>query len=83
MYEVDGDLDVLVQQTGKACRQADAEKQAAYCMVSESYLRGRPLVKCRRLINSKSSTIQNEPKSSSYLTKHLWRERLVRIAFCR
>ena len=47
-----------------------------------SYLRGRPRDKCRLFMNSASSTIQNDPKSSSYLTKHLCSERLVRIAFC-
>ena len=33
-------------------------------------------------MNSASSTIQKEPKSSSYLTKHLCNDKLVRIAFC-
>lgn len=47
-----------------------------------SYFRGRPRDKCRRFTNSLSSTIQNEPKSSSYLTKHLCSDRFVRIAFC-
>lgn len=46
-----------------------------------SYFRGRPRLKWRRFTNSLSSTIQNEPKSSSYLTKHLCNERFVRIAF--
>lgn len=46
------------------------------------YFLGRPRVKWRLRKNSKSSTIQKEPKSSSYLTKHLWRDRLVRTAFC-
>lgn len=46
-----------------------------------SYFRGRPLDKWRRFTNSLSSTIQNEPKSSSYLTKHLCRDKFVRIAF--
>jgi len=47
-----------------------------------SYLRGLPLDKCLLFINSLSSTIQKEPKSSSYLTKHLCNDKLVRIAFC-
>lgn len=46
-----------------------------------SYLRGRPRDKWRRFTNSLSSTIQNEPKSSSYLTKHLCSDKLVRMAF--
>lgn len=46
-----------------------------------SYLRGRPRDKWRRFTNSLSSTIQNEPKSSSYLTKHLCSDKFVRIAF--
>lgn len=58
-------------------------KQSAYFAHSISwYFLGRPRVKWRRLKNSKSSTIQKEPKSSSNLTKHLCKERLVRIAFC-
>ena len=47
-----------------------------------SYFRGLPLDKCRLFMNSASSTIQKEPKSSSYLTKHLCNDKLVRIAFC-
>lgn len=47
-----------------------------------SYLRGLPLERWRLFMNSASSTIQNDPKSSSYLTKHLCNERLVRMAFC-
>lgn len=46
-----------------------------------SYFRGLPRDKWRRFTNSASSTIQNDPKSSSYRTKHLWSDRLVRIAF--
>ena len=46
-----------------------------------SYFRGRPRERWRRLTNSASSTIQNEPKSSSYRTKHLWSDKLVRMAF--
>lgn len=46
-----------------------------------SYLRGRPRLRCLLFTNSASSTIQKEPKSSSYRTKHLCRDRLVRIAF--
>ncbi len=47
-----------------------------------SYLLGLPRERCLRFMNSLSSTIQKEPKSSSYLTKHLCSDRLVRIAFC-
>lgn len=46
-----------------------------------SYFRGLPLDKCRLFINSASSTIQKDPKSSSYLTKHLCSDKFVRIAF--
>lgn len=46
-----------------------------------SYFRGRPRDRWRRFTNSASSTIQNDPKSSSQRTKHLCRDRLVRIAF--
>ena len=46
-----------------------------------SYLRGRPLERWRLFMNSASSTIQKDPKSSSYLTKHLCNDKLVRIAF--
>ena len=46
-----------------------------------SYFRGLPLERCRLLRNSQSSTVQNEPKSSSYLTKHLCKDKFVRIAF--
>jgi hypothetical protein len=46
-----------------------------------SYLRGRPRLRWRLFTNSASSTIQKEPKSSSYRTKHLCRDRFVRIAF--
>ncbi|CAG9570349.1 unnamed protein product [Danaus chrysippus] len=54
-----------------------------YCAAggAGSYLRGRPRLRCRLFTNSASSTIQNEPKSSSYRTKHLCRDRFVRIAF--
>ena len=62
-------------------RDRQMEKEP-YCAGSLSYFLGRPRVKCLRLTNSKSSTIQNDPKSSSYLTKHLCRDKLVRIAFC-
>lgn len=47
-----------------------------------SYFLGRPRDRCRRFTNSASSTIQNDPKSSSQRTKHLCNDRLVRIAFC-
>lgn len=46
-----------------------------------SYFLGLPRLKCRLFTNSASSTIQKEPKSSSYRTKHLCSDRLVRIAF--
>ena len=46
-----------------------------------SYFLGLPRDKWRLFINSASSTIQNDPKSSSYLTKHLCNDKLVRIAF--
>lgn len=46
-----------------------------------SYFLGRPLDKCLLFTNSLSSTIQNDPKSSSYLTKHLCSDKFVRIAF--
>ena len=49
--------------------------------VCGSYLRGRPRDRWRRLTNSWSSTIQNEPKSSSQRTKHLCSDKFVRIAF--
>ena len=48
-----------------------------------SYFLGLPLDRCLRFMNSLSSTIQKDPKSSSYRTKHLCRDRLVLIAFCR
>ena len=48
-----------------------------------SYFLGRPLERCLRFINSASSTIQKLPKSSSYRTKHLWSDKLVRMAFFR
>lgn len=75
-----------VQERREAQSKREVESKA-YCdtgkcsFVSGNFL-GRPRLKWRRLTNSQSSTIQNEPKSSSYLTKHLWRDRLVRIAFC-
>lgn len=56
------------------CCSADGEEDG-------SYFRGRPRDKWRRFTNSLSSTIQNEPKSSSYLTKHLCNDKFVRIAF--
>ena len=66
-----------------------AASVVAYCLSvggcsggPSSYFLGRPRDKCRRLINSASSTIQKLPKSSSYRTKHLCRDRLVRMAFC-
>ena len=46
-----------------------------------SYFLGRPLARWRLLTNSASSTIQKDPKSSSYRTKHLCSDRFVRIAF--
>ena len=46
-----------------------------------SYFLGLPRDRCRRFMNSASSTIQKEPKSSSYRTKHLCSDRLVRMAF--
>lgn len=42
--------------------------------------RGRPRWMWRPLLNSSLSTVQKDPKSSSTLTKHLCRERLVRTA---
>ena len=48
-----------------------------------SYFLGRPLERCLRFINSASSTIQKLPKSSSYRTKHLCSDKLVRMAFFR
>ena len=48
-----------------------------------SYFLGRPRERCRRFINSASSTIQKLPKSSSYRTKHLCNDKFVRIAFFR
>ena len=48
-----------------------------------SYFLGRPRDKCRLFINSASSTIQKLPKSSSYRTKHLCKDKFVRIAFFR
>lgn len=59
---------------------------AAYCggcggPAAGSYLRGRPRLRCRLFTNSASSTIQKDPKSSSYRTKHLCSDRFVRIAF--
>ncbi len=59
-----------------------AAAAAAAAAAGISNFRGRPRAKCRRLTNSASSTIQYEPKSSSYRTKHLCSERLVRMAFC-
>lgn len=58
-----------------------AAAAAAAAAAGISNFRGRPRAKCRRLTNSASSTIQYEPKSSSYRTKHLCSERLVRMAF--
>ena len=46
-----------------------------------SYFLGRPRDRWRLFTNSASSTIQNDPKSSSYRTKHLCSDRLVRMAF--
>lgn len=42
--------------------------------------RGRPRWMWRPLLNSSLLTVQKDPKSSSNLTKHLCRERLVRTA---
>lgn len=60
---------------------------SAYCTSSSSkfssaaaYFRGRPRCMCRPHLNSSSSTVQKDPNSSSTLTKHLCRERLVRTA---
>lgn len=58
----------------------------AYCTSSSSkfssgaHFRGRPCWTCRPLLNSLSSTVQKDPNSSSTRTKHLCRERLVRMA---
>lgn len=79
------------QQRQHTARRRDgdvASQNSAYCAqwggVGDgvgSYFRGRPRDKWRRFTNSASSTIQNDPKSSSQRTKHLWSDRLVRIAF--
>lgn len=59
---------------------------SAYCTSSSSkfssaaYFRGRPRCMWRPRLNSSSSTVQKDPNSSSTLTKHLCRERLVRMA---
>lgn len=60
---------------------ADGAVDGSCSAVDGSYLRGRPRDKWRRFTNSLSSTIQNEPKSSSYRTKHLCSDKFVRIAF--
>lgn len=49
-------------------------------MLSTTCFRGRPRWMWRPLLNSSLSTVQKDPKSSSILTKHLCRERLVRTA---
>lgn len=49
-------------------------------MLSTPCFRGRPRWMWRPLLNSSLSTVQKDPKSSSTLTKHLCRERLVRTA---
>lgn len=70
---------------GYGCDDDCVEQFAKSCLSGfssfASYLRGRPRDKCLRFTNSLSSTIQNEPKSSSYLTKHLCSDKFVRIAF--
>lgn len=59
---------------------------SAYCTSSSSkfssaaFFRGRPRWMWRPRLNSSSSTVQKDPNSSSTLTKHLCRERLVRMA---
>lgn len=63
------------------CCDCDCDDSRWSSAVFGSYLRGRPRDKWRRFTNSLSSTIQNEPKSSSYLTKHLCSDKFVRIAF--
>ena len=58
----------------------------AYCTSSSSHVssavcfRGRPRWTWRPRLNSSSSTVQKDPHSSSTLTKHLCRDRLVRMA---
>ena len=50
--------------------------------IVNSYFRGLPRDRCLLFMNSASSTIQKEPKSSSQRTKHLCSDRFVRMAFC-
>ncbi len=64
-----------------ACPACVCWAAAAAAALLGSYFRGLPLDRWRLFINSASSTIQKEPKSSSYLTKHLCSDKLVRIAF--
>lgn len=74
---------------GKACRVmagGGGAEGGAYCTRSSSKLSstacflGRPRCTWRPRLNSSSSTVQKDPKSSSTLTKHLCRDRLVRTA---
>lgn len=59
---------------GAYCTGRSSQLSSAACFL------GRPRCMCRPRLNSSSSTVQKDPKSSSTLTKHLCRERLVRTA---